>query len=107
MKNKTIECSKELRGILNLLIYQYDLHKRSIAEELGLGFSIKENVNSFTVTFNWVVGYKPCRPEEAAEALIANDWFTFLKDEGFSKLEQYVEDCLFKVAETNLNELAA
>lgn len=106
---KTIENREQLKGMINLLIDQFSLNKRSIIPEVGLGFEIKENAIEFVVHFTWTAGYKLIfgdyfTPNDH-RTIEQDDWFRIRKDDSLSKLEQYVEDCLFRVSETREEDL--
>ena len=105
---KTIFSEDELSGMIKMLIYSFDLHQKSINELYGLGFNIKKIEKTYNVDFHWqgktiLVSLSTQEFEPEYDRQDYEESFMIREDESLSKLEQFVDDILFMVTETEIN----
>lgn len=104
---KTIYNESELTGMIKILIELFEANEGKFDEILGLGFNIKKIERTYNVEFCWqgktiLVALSTHDHEPEYDRRDHTSDFMILEDESLSKLEQYVNDILFEVKETEL-----
>lgn len=108
MVNLTIKSTEHLRGMIDMLIYQYDLNQFSLSDEYCMGFDIKKIESTYNVEFNWCGEWVTINEGEEHEPDKTqkqyDDCFSIKQDESLSKLDQFVTDILHDVRSTELTK---